>query len=335
MTDKTRPKIGLVMGDAAGIGPEIIIKALGKKEITAQCYPFVIGSLEIMKATSGSLNRKVTFTSLNSFEELNSVSEAIPVFDCEISKNPQFRYGVVDPVNGQNAIAYIEKGVELALSEKIDGITIAPLCKEAMHKGGLQFPDETSFLADLAGIKVKTLSKWGEVFVSTVVGHVPFRQISGLVTKERIIPVIKNLSDFVSRFKDSPRIGVAALNPHGGEDGYFGDEEIMEIKPAVEAAKKLGIRVAGPFPADTIFMRARKGEFDGVVFLYHDQGNISVKASSFGQGVLIYSGLPFPCTGPTHGIAYDIAGKDMADPGSFEEALKVNIKLGMKSRILK
>lgn len=335
MTDKFRPTIGLVMGDAAGIGPEIIIKALAEKTITAQCCPVIIGSLEIMEKISRDLNRKVSFTPVNSCEGLDYVPETIPVFDCEAVNNPRFCYGVPDSVNGQNAVAYIEKGVELAMAKQLDGIVIAPLCKEAMHKGGMQFPDEISFLADLTKLKVKTVSKWGEVFVSTVVGHFPFRQISGMVTKDRIIPVITRLADFVSQFRDSPRIGVAALNPHGGEDGYFGDEEIMQIKPAVEAAKEMGIQVSGPFPADTIFMRARKGEFDGVVFLYHDQGNISVKSSSFGQGVLIYSGLPFPCTGPTHGIAYDIAGKGIADPHSLEEALKVNIKLCMNKRIMK
>lgn len=334
MTDKTRPKIGLVMGDAAGIGPEIIIKALREKEITSQCFPFVIGSLEIMEKVSGSLEGESSFVGLNSLDELESVTGKIPVLDCETIKNHQFSYGVVNPANGQNAIAYIEKGVELALAGKIDGIVIAPLCKESMHKAGLQFPDEISFLTDLAKTKVKTVSKWGEVFVSTVVGHFPFRQISELVKKERIVPVIKNLSDFISLFKVSPRIGVAALNPHGGEDGYFGDEEIMEIKPAVEAAKEMGVRVSGPFPADTIFMRARKGEFDGIVFLYHDQANISVKSSSFGQGVLIYGGLPFSCTGPTHGVAYDIAGKDRAEPKSFKEALKINIKMCMNKRIM-
>jgi 4-hydroxythreonine-4-phosphate dehydrogenase len=148
------------------------------------------------------------------------------------------------------------------------------------------------------------------------------------VTKERIIPIIEKLSDTLKLLgMASPRIGVAGLNPHAGEGGAFGDEEIREIAPAVQSAQEMGIQVSGPHPADTIFVRAMKGEFQGVVFLYHDQGNIAMKVASLGKSVLVYSGLPFPCTGPTHGTAYDIAGKGEADSTSFQLATKLACEL--------
>lgn len=324
-----KPVIGIVMGDAAGIGPEIIIKSLEKNELNLLCLPLVIGSQEIMERMAKAMNKKINFSGVSSIEKIKFSSNTIPVLDCEVEKNPHFCWGVVDAINGKNAIAYIKKAVQLAMSKEIEGIVIAPLNKESMHKGGLSFPDESTLLANLTHTKmVKTIVKWDKLFRATVIGHVPFRQIANLVTKERIIPVIKILSDTIKQFGIiSPRIGVAALNPHGGEDGAFGDEEKKEIKPAVKSAQRMGIQVSGPFPADTIFVRARKGQFDGVVFLYHDQGNIAMKSVAFGKGAIIYSGLPFPCTSCTHGPAYGKAGKGRADPTSFEEALKTAIEI--------
>jgi len=330
MKNSKKPIIGIVMGDAAGIGPEIIIKALLKKEINSLCSPFVIGSQKIMEETAKAIHSKVIFVSLDSpKKEITFTPNSINVLNAEIEKNFNFRWGQVDAINGTNAVAYIKRAVELAMGKEIDGVVIAPLNKESMHKGGLSFPDEATFMAHFTKVKmVKIVVKWNKLFRSTAIGHVPFRQIADLVTKDRIIPVIKILFDTIKQFGiTSPRIGVAALNPHGGEDGAFGDEEKKEIKPAVESAQKIGINVSGPFPADTIFARAMKGQFDGVVFLYHDQGNIAMKSAAFGKGVIIYSGLPFLCTSPAHGTAYGKAGEGRADPTSFEEAVKIVVEM--------
>lgn len=323
-----KPVIGIIMGDAAGIGPEIIIKALEKQELISLCSPLIIGSKKIMEQAAGTMHKEITFTALDYPGELTTEMTAVPVLDCEIEENMNFRWGVADSINGRNTVACLKKGVELAMKKEIDGMVIAPLNKEAMHKGGLDFPDEITFMAHLAETKVSTVIKWDKIFRSTVVGHVPFRQIPKMLTKERIIPVIKNLSDTIKRLMiKSPHIGVAALNPHGGEDGRFGDEEIREIGPAVKAAQKAGIQVSGPFPADTIFIRAMKGQFDGIVFLYHDQGNIAMKSAAFGNGVLIYTGLSFPCTSVAHGTAYGKAGKGTADPINLEEAIKMTVEM--------
>ena len=319
-----KPVIGMVMGDAAGIGPELIISALQNKDVAASASHFVIGSMEVMERAAQAMNNKVAFSRLESVGDLSSAGDRIAVLNCEEQRNPQLRWGVVDAINGSNSVAYMKKAVELALADKIDAVVIAPLNKEAMHISGFQFPDEITFLGDQTNTKAHTVLSWNNIFRMSVTGHVPLRQVPDLVTKERIIPVIKKLSDTLNRLgMASPRIGVAGLNPHAGEGGAFGDEEIREIAPAVQSAQEMGIQASGPHPADTIFVRAMKGEIQGIVFLYHDQGNIAMKSAAFGKSVMVYAGLPFPCTGPTHGTAYDIAGQAKADPTSFQLAMKM------------
>ena len=229
-----------------------------------------------------------------------------------------------DPINGANEVAQIERAVELAVAGQVDGVVIAPLNKEAMHQSGFGFPDEITFLGSLADTPVKTVVTWNDICQTSVTGHVPLREVVDLVTGERIIPAIRRLWDTMGDLGvASPRIGVAGLNPHAGEGGAFGDEEIREIAPAIEAAKEMGIAISGPHPADTIHTRARRGEFTGVVFMYHDQGNTALKSAAFGEGVLMYTGLPFPCAGPTHGSAYDIAGQGKADATSLRRAVEL------------
>ena len=169
---------------------------------------------------------------------------------------------------------------------------------------------------------------WNDIYRSSVTGHVPLRTVADLVTRERVIPVIENLANTMSQLGvASPQIGVAGLNPHAGEGGAFGDEEIREIAPAVATAGQMGIDATGPHPGDTVFVRAMRGDFNGIVFQYHDQGNIGMHSASFGQGSMIYSGLPFPCAGPTHGTAYDLAGQGKADPTSFLQTTKMICKM--------
>ena len=319
-----KPIVGMVMGDAGGIGPELIVRTFVNKEISESASHFVIGSFDVMKRAADSINEPIAFRRIASVEDLTSADGQIAVLDCEVERNPQLGWGVVAASNGSNAVAYMKKAVELASERKIDAVVIAPLHKEAMHISGFQFADEMAFLGNLTNTTVRNVISWNNIFRMSVTGHVPLREVPDLVTRERIIPVIDKLWDTLKRLgMASPRIGVAGLNPHAGEGGAFGDEEIREVAPAVQAAQEMGIQVSGPHPADTLFVRAMKGEFQGVVFLYHDQGNIGMKSVSLGKSVLVYSGLPFPCTGPTHGTAYDIAGKGEADATSFQLATKL------------
>ena len=313
-----KPVIGMVMGDAAGIGPELILSALQNKDVAAQASHFVIGSMEVMERAAKAIDSKVAFCRLDSVRDLTTAGDRIAVLHAEEQRNPNIQWGVVDAINGSNSVAYMRKAVELALGNEVDAVVIAPLNKEAMHVSGFQYPDESAFLGHLTNTEAYGVPSLNNIYRLSVTGHIPFRQVADLVTKERIIPVIKRLSDTLNRMGIvAPRIGVAALNPHAGEGGAFGDEEIRVIAPAVRSAQEMGVQVSGPHPADTIFVRAMKGEFQGVVFLYHDQGNIAMKSAAFGKSVLVYAGLPFPCTGTTHGTAYDIAGQAKADPTSL------------------
>ena len=330
-----KPVIAMVMGDAAGIGPELIIKTLQVKNAAELANHVVIGSMDVMQRAAEIMDQQPSFRPIESIADLSSADDRIAVLNCELQRNPQLKWGVVDGVNGANSAAYMKKAVELAMVDEIDAVVIAPLNKEAMHLGGINCPDEMAYMGELTNTKIRNIISWNNIYRMSVTGHVPLRQVPDLLTKERIIPVIEKLSEAMKAMgMTSPKIGVAGLNPHAGEGGAFGDEEIKEIAPAVQSAQGMGIQVSGPHPADTIFLRAIRGEFQGVVFLYHDQGNIAMKTASLGMSALLYSGLPFPCTGPTHGTAYDIAGKAKADPTSFQLATKLAIELTSESSAL-
>ena len=209
-------------------------------------------------------------------------------------------------------------------------MAIAPLNKEAMHKTGFGYADEITFLGALGNTKVRTVVTWNGIYRSSITGHVPLRAVPNMISQELILPVAQNLWKTMGELGVEPRrIGVAGLNPHAGEDGAFGDEEIEVIAPAIEVARASGIDIDGPYPADTIFVRAMRSEFNGIVFMYHDQGNAPMKTAGFGNGVILYTGLPFPCGGPTHGSAYEIAGQGKANPQSFFSMIEMVLKLSV------
>lgn len=323
------------MGDAAGIGPEIIIKALTHSQLSTQCHPIIIGSYEIMSLMNGILGHPVDLCAIDNIAEREDSSNTLPVFDCEVERNPQFRWGIPDEINGKNSVAYIQEGLRLAAEGYVDGLIIAPLNKESMHKAGCTYPDESALMRELSGVPVvKPVVKWDDIFRCTVVGHVRFRDILTNLHQENIVTTLEYLGKTIELFLPSPpRIGVAALNPHAGEGGEFGDEEKTILIPAIEEGKKkFPYSILGPFPADTILLRAMRKQLDGIVYLYHDQGNIAMKSAAFGEGVLIYAGLPFCVTTPGHGTAYGRAGKGYADPKNFSQALKVCIDVAQKMK---
>ena len=211
----------------------------------------------------------------------------------------------------------------------LDGLVIAPLNKKSMYIAGSKYADESEMMQDVMNVPlVKIVTKWNKIYRIQVIDHVRFKDILNDLKTEKIVQAIERLGRTIEFFNPStPRIGVAALNPHAGEDGKLGDEEAFIIAPAIEESRKFGFSVSGPYPADTIFKRALENQLDGVTYLYHDQGHIAMKAVAFGEGVLIYSGLPFPVTGPGHGTAYGRAGKGYADHKNFSEATKTCIEM--------
>lgn len=329
------PSIGIIMGDAAGIGPEIIIKTFADPTLHKQCNPIIIGSYEIMSLMNEILGNPLDLSIADHVTEQEFLPGKINIFNCEVEKNRNFQWGVPDKVNGENSIVYIKEGLRIASEGHVDGLVIAPLNKESMHKAGCTHPDESSLMREIAGVPlVKIVVKWNDIFRSSVVGHVRFRDILANLKKEKIVETIEYLGKTIELFIPSiPRIGIAALNPHAGEGGEFGDEEKTILAPAIEeSSKKFNYVISGPFPADTILLRAMRKQLDGIVYLYHDQGNIGMKAAAFGEGVLLYAGLPCCVTNPGHGTAYGRAGKGYADPKNFSDTLNVCIDVARKMK---
>lgn len=289
--------VAVTMGDPTGIGPEICVKALLNSNIRA----FVIGSAAL-------LGPRVN--------KIKKVSEA------------KFSRGAIDVMDvssprwspGRASIEYLEKAVSLALKKEISAITTAPISKAAINEAGCHFAGHTEFFAKRTGTKNYAMMFVADPFwVVLATAHIPLKKVSVVLSKERILNVIK----LANQTRKSARIAVAGLNPHAGEGGLLGKEEKEKIVPAIAAARKLGINVEGPFSADTVFNAAQKGKFDIVVAMYHDQGLIPIKLLSFNKAVNVTIGLPIIRTSVGHGTAFDIAGKNMADPSSLIRAIKV------------
>lgn len=328
---KTLPRIGITMGDAAGIGAEITLKALADGEIRRICSPIIIGDFDFLRQTAQDLKLKLDLAETNF--SVSPDSNKIAVFNLK-NLNGKVVVGQDAAMTGKASAEYIETAVELWRERKIDAIATAPISKKAISLGGYNFPGHTEFLAHLTGTKEFAMSFFAEnlrvVLLST---HVSLKDAIGLVKREKLVRLIKFSHKTLSELlKKDTRIAVAGLNPHASESGMFGREEADEIEPAIaECREKFGIDVLGAYSPDTIFLRGFKGEFDAVVACYHDQATIAVKCLSFGASVNVTLGLPLIRTSVDHGTAFDIAGKGAADASSMKAAIKLAAKLSENS----
>jgi 4-hydroxythreonine-4-phosphate dehydrogenase len=331
------------MGDPAGIGAEIIVKALNEKNIYQDSIPIIIGSRDVIKDAVNFIPSNLKINVINEPEEAEGEFGTIDLLDlANISLN-DFKYGEVNPKAGKASIEYVLKGIELALADEIQAIVTAPINKEAINKGGYKYAGHTELLAEKTNTKDYAMMLADQdmrvIHVST---HVSLKEAVEKVKKERIYKVIKLAHNALLNLGiENPKIAVAGLNPHAGEGGLFGSEEIEEIIPAVEKAKAENINVEGPIPPDTVFSKARGGKYDIVVVMYHDQGHIPMKVTSFQvdkktgnwtsvSGVNATIGLPIIRTSVDHGTAFDKAGEGKANPESMIEAVKMAAKLASK-----
>lgn len=332
----SRPTIGITMGDAAGIGPEIIDKALSKKEIYKISRPIVIGDASVLSDALKVAKVKVKIQTVAGPSSARFEFGTIEVIDLKNIRLSELKMGQVQAMAGKASVEYVQKAVELALRGEIDAMVTAPLNKEAMNMSGYDYAGHTEILADLTKTKdYAMMLVAGKLRVVHVTTHVSMRQACSLIKKERVLTVIRLTHQVVQRLgTEKPKIAVAGFNPHAGESGMFGDEEIREITPAIEDARKSGMDVLGPMPPDTVFLRASKGEFDAVVAMYHDQGHIPVKMLGFESGVNVTIGLPIIRTSVDHGTAYRRAGLRLGtgDPTSLEEAIKLAVQMARSSR---
>ncbi|MDQ3585321.1 MAG: 4-hydroxythreonine-4-phosphate dehydrogenase PdxA [Acidobacteriota bacterium] len=332
-TPEVRPRIGITMGDPAGIGPEVVLKAVAEEAVLKCCLPVIVGDAQLLAHTARTLNLQCGYEVVRRDETLPEILDGPVIFHLDNVRGP-VEPGVESGVAGRAAGEYIEAAVELCAAGQLDAISTAPINKRALFLGGYSFPGHTEFLAHLTGADECAMAFVAAnlriVLIST---HVPLAEAIRLVKRERFERVIR-LTDRelrrwgVGRDDGAPRLAVAALNPHGGEGGLFGVEESAEIMPAVEACRERDrIDVSGPYSADTVFLRASRGEFDAVVSCYHDQAMIPVKCLSFGEAVNVTLGLPFIRTSVDHGTAFDIAGKGIAEHSSMVAAITLAAEL--------
>lgn len=327
------------MGDPAGIGPEVIAKAVATRDVRRCCRPVVIGSAAVMERTVRGLRLPVKVVAVGRNEDAlepalgASPPDTLPVLDPFEHPLGRFRMGTVSKAAGAASVTCIVTAVRLAQRGRLDAIVTAPINKEAINLAGYDYPGHTELLADLTNSRESSMMiVGGPLKVMFVTTHVAHRNLADALTTENIGKAIRLAHTALREYFGlrQPRIGVAALNPHAGEHGLFGDEERRVILPACRRARARGIAATDPLPADTLFGKAARGVYDGVVAMYHDQGLIPLKLLAFGRCVNLTVGLPIIRTSVDHGTAYDIAGKGVADPGSMVEAVKLAADLARR-----
>lgn len=316
--------IGITMGDIAGVGPELILKVI-------KDYPAVVyGSYDVLNYYNDKYQYGYKLRVINNADEFDA--NYINVIDTLPIKMDQFEIGKVSPDCGKRSFLYLQKAIDDALNNRISAIVTCPLNKEALHLGGYNYAGHTEILAQLTNTDEYAMLLWSDklkaIHVST---HCSLSQAIKRCKKEKIIIVTKlAYNTLIKAGYTNPRIAIAGLNPHAGENGLFGDEEINEIMPAIELLNNDGVCVEGPVPPDTVFLKCLNGTYDLVVAQYHDQGHIPLKLLDFNGGVNITVGLPIIRTSVDHGTAFDIAGSNKCNPDSLVQAILIAYKLAQK-----
>ncbi|KYG59417.1 4-hydroxythreonine-4-phosphate dehydrogenase PdxA [Planococcus maritimus] len=328
----SKPIIGITMGDAAGVGPEIILKSFEHDVVHETSRSFVIGDANILERAQQYTGSTKAIRRIASPAEAQFERGSIDCLDLGLL-TADLPLGEVSAQAGDAAFQYLAKAIELANAAEIDAICTAPLNKEALQKGGHMYPGHTEILADLTGTKdYSMMLSAPNLKVIHVTTHVGIVDAIQMITPERVLHVIQLAHDTLKKAgTENPKIAVCGINPHAGENGLFGyGEEEEKVIPAVQQAQQAGIDVQGPLPADTLFFRTVRGDFDIVVAMYHDQGHAPVKVLGLEAGVNITVGLPIIRTSVDHGTAFDIAGTGVADENSLVEALRQAVELAPK-----
>jgi 4-hydroxythreonine-4-phosphate dehydrogenase len=326
---RTKPRIGVTIGDPAGIGPEVALKAVAEEEVLAACEPVLIGDAQYLSHWARVFGLNPSFDSIDVGVPLTHNVSTPLVYNLNILPDP-IELGREQATCGLAAARFIETATQLCLSGQIDAITTAPINKKSLRLAGYDYPGHTEFLARLTQTPEFAMTFiTPRLRVSLLTTHVPLADVPGYVKKNELEKLIHLVHREMRVYGiDRPRIAVAALNPHGGEGTLFGSEEALEMTPAIASCREHeGIDVSGPYSGDTIFVRAARGEFDLVISCYHDQGLIAVKCLSFGEAVNVTLGLPFIRTSVDHGTAFDIAGQGKADHSSMVAAIKLAAEL--------
>ena len=328
-----RTRVAITMGDAAGIGPEIIVKSLADPAAAEWCIPVVLGDRQVLERAMAATGVRVPIRPIERPEGAEGRPGTLELLDYRNVDPAGHRWGVVNPAHGEAAVHYTREAGRLAVAREIDAMVSAPLNKESMHAAGFRYEGQTEILGELTGTRPAMLLLLGTMRLMLFTNHMALRAVCDYVRKDRILERLV-LADAALRDMGlaRPRLAVAGLNPHAGEEGAFGHEERDEIVPAVREAVARGMDAQGPFPADTVFLKARDGVFDLTLALYHDQGLMAVKLLGFGTVVTLLVGLPLVRTSTGHGTAFDIAGKNVADHRNLLEAIRVAAEVAIARR---
>lgn len=329
-----KPVVALTLGDAAGIGAELIARLLAEPGVGEQARIVLVADewqWQQGQQLAGTDHRLPVVTRV---EEVHDHPGPV-LLKVDTLASAQARYAEVSGACGASTLEILRLCLDAAQAGEVDAICFAPLNKHAMKLGGLQHEDELHFFAEYLGVEdyFCEFNTLGHLWTSRISSHIPLKDAAQYVTKERIVAASTLIHEalLLAGF-ESPRVAVAAFNPHAGEGGTCGREEIDVIAPAVAQCQAEGYPVSGPYPADTLFIRARDGDFDAVVTMYHDQGQIAIKLLGFSQGVTVQGGLPIPITTPAHGTAFDIAGQGKARVGPTRNAFDIACRMGLARR---
>lgn len=326
MIEKTyRPITAITMGDPAGIGPEIVVGTMLDEEIHECCRPFVIGSIAILEKASKVLGKELKFNKIEEPEEAKYEFGTVDIIETGDYNTDSLEWGKEQKLAGQMAVDFIMKSIELGMAKKIDAVSTAPIHKGAIKLVGVKQPGHTEIYQDEThspyALTMFSCHKLRVFFVSR---HMSLVDACHYATKERVLEDVTNIDKELRKVGiENPLIAVAGLNPHNGDNGLFGREEIDELAPAVKAAQGRGINCVGPCPADSVFHIGKSGKYDAILSLYHDQGHIACKTLDFEKSVTLTFGLPFIRSSVDHGTAFDIAGKGIAGAVSLIESTKV------------
>jgi 4-hydroxythreonine-4-phosphate dehydrogenase len=325
---QTLPLLALTIGDPAGVGPEVIVKALQDRTAFEECRPFVVGDAGVLQQALALVGEELEVREVKDLREAGRQQGRIDVLSVEDVNVHDIRPGQLSAQAGLAAVAWVRRGAELALAGRIAGIVTAPINKEAVTLAGVPFTGHTELLAEMAGSRVAMMLATERLRVVHVSTHVSLQEACERVRRARVRETINIAAEGCRRLGiGQPRIAVAGLNPHAGEHGLFGTEDAAEVVPAIADARLAGIDASGPWPPDTIFYEASEGKFDCVVAMYHDQGHIAIKLTDFYGGVNITLGLPFVRTSVDHGTGFAIAGQGIANARSMRTAIKLAAQL--------
>lgn len=328
---KKKPLMGILLGDGSGVGPEIVAKLAVSDFFKQHCRPVIIGDARILERGFSIIGSSVPVQIISQVEEADW-TKGLPLLDQKNLSPEEAPLGKLSTPCGQAVLDMLSLSIELFKEGKIEGFCFAPLNKATMKMAGSQFEGDIPLMAHLFGYTglFGEINVQDNVWTTRVTSHIPMSEVSKHITEDSIIRAVR-LAEMTIRKSGikKPRLALAAYNPHGGENGLCGSEEIEVIGPAIEKAKEMGIDASGPYAADTIFVRAFAGDFDGVVTMYHDQGQIALKLRGFDRGISIIGGLPAPIVTCAHGTAFDIVGTGVVKTLAFEHAVEVASRMAL------